>query len=375
DNAAAALRTDTERAPKVRAQMAFTVGKVYFSLAQHQEAIQLLELSEAEARAAKDKKQEASATCELAALHSYLQKDIDKAKRALTSCYDLRMEVFGPDSPDTALATQHLAYFTGQVGDWAKSAELSTEAVRVLRKFPNRKNELVYALEVAGEAKSNLGQNDEALAYLNQALAVCKERGDDGKSQLAIVHNKLSLHFRRNDQTDLAIENAQAAVNILEEILGPEHPELAPNLNNVGLLLMDRGKPIEGMPYVGRAIAINKKALGPEHWTVGFTTRSLALVHLAAGNGDTAETLAREALEIVIAALGPGHLRTAQVRAAAAKILLAQGQPREASKLAEQAQTTFLKMMGPDSPDAVKNAKTLDALRSNSAVAAGDGAE
>jgi len=55
------------------------------------------------------------------------------------------------------------------------------------------------------------------------------------------------------------------AIAIGEKALGPEHPNLATRLNNLGLLYWNQGKYEEAEPLYQRAITIYEKALGPAH--------------------------------------------------------------------------------------------------------------
>ncbi len=52
---------------------------------------------------------------------------------------------------------------------------------------------------------------------------------------------------------------------IREKALGPEHPDLATDLNNLALLYYVHGKYAQAEPLYRRALAIQGKALGPEH--------------------------------------------------------------------------------------------------------------
>jgi len=53
-----------------------------------------------------------------------------------------------------------------------------------------------------------------------------------------------------------------------EEFLGPEHPDLAINLNNLADLYKAQDKYAEAEPLYKRSLAIQEKALGPEHTQV-----------------------------------------------------------------------------------------------------------
>ncbi len=51
---------------------------------------------------------------------------------------------------------------------------------------------------------------------------------------------------------------------IREKALGPEHPDLATDLNNLALLYYVHGKYAQAEPLYQRVLAILEKALGPD---------------------------------------------------------------------------------------------------------------
>ncbi|MBK8931881.1 MAG: tetratricopeptide repeat protein [Chloroflexi bacterium] len=50
-----------------------------------------------------------------------------------------------------------------------------------------------------------------------------------------------------------------------EKALGPDHPDTATSLNNLGYLLQAMGNLAEARPYYQRALAIVEKSLGANH--------------------------------------------------------------------------------------------------------------
>jgi tetratricopeptide (TPR) repeat protein len=48
-------------------------------------------------------------------------------------------------------------------------------------------------------------------------------------------------------------------------VLGPDHPDTALSLNNLGYLLRAQGQMSEARPYYERALAIYERVLGPDH--------------------------------------------------------------------------------------------------------------
>jgi len=61
-----------------------------------------------------------------------------------------------------------------------------------------------------------------------------------------------------------------------EKAFGPEHPEVATDLNNLAQLLQDTNRLGEAEPLMRRALAMDEKAFGPEHPTVALRLNNLA---------------------------------------------------------------------------------------------------
>jgi tetratricopeptide (TPR) repeat protein len=60
---------------------------------------------------------------------------------------------------------------------------------------------------------------------------------------------------------------SSSARAIDEKALGPDHPDVAIDLNNLALLYDNQGRYADAEPLYKRALAISEKALGPEHPT------------------------------------------------------------------------------------------------------------
>jgi tetratricopeptide (TPR) repeat protein len=90
----------------------------------------------------------------------------------------------------------------------------------------------------------------------------------------------------------------ERAIAIDETALGPEHPQLATDLNNLAGLYQETGRYAEAEPLFGRAIAIDEKVLGPEHPDVAGGLNNLAEVYRKTGRYADAEALYVRALAI-----------------------------------------------------------------------------
>jgi tetratricopeptide (TPR) repeat protein len=98
---------------------------------------------------------------------------------------------------------------------------------------------------------------------------------------------------------------------IVEQLLGPEHPDTATSLNNLALLYRKQGRYGEAEPLYKRSLAIREKVLGPEHPDTATSLNNLAGLYEAQGRYGDAEPLYKRSLAIYEKVLGPEHPTTA----------------------------------------------------------------
>ena len=69
------------------------------------------------------------------------------------------------------------------------------------------------------------------------------------------------------------------ALAIQEKALGPDHPDLAINMNNLAALYTNQGRYGEAEPLFKRVLEIDEQALGPEHPDVATDLSNLAVLY------------------------------------------------------------------------------------------------
>ena len=176
-----------------------------------------------------------------------------------------------------------------------------------------------------------------------------------------------------------------------EAVHGPEHPEIAGDLNNLAMLLKDTGRPGEAELVMRRALGISRATGEPtdnltkelnglalilmdQHkWdeaeellqealaldrdeegegaaSTGRDLHHLALLRVSTGRFREAEPLTRRALEIARTVHGPSHPKTARRLQILSGILREAGRADEAEPLAREALEIFEQVLGADHP-------------------------
>jgi len=149
--------------------------------------------------------------------------------------------------------------------------------------------------------------------------------------------NKRVLELGREGQYDRAIVLAKKALEIAEENVGQNHPDVATSLNNLAELYRAKADYDKAEPLYKRALAINEKAFGPDHPNVAPILNNLAELYNAKADYDKAEPLYKRALAINEKALGPDHPKVAETLENLAKLYRATKRTTEAKELEKRA--------------------------------------
>jgi len=82
--------------------------------------------------------------------------------------------------------------------------------------------------------------------------------------EAAALDTKAGELYRAGKYAD-AIQLARRALALREKALGPDHPDVALSLANLGLLYDRQGRYADAEPLYQRSLAIREKALGRDH--------------------------------------------------------------------------------------------------------------
>ena len=123
------------------------------------------------------------------------------------------------------------------------------------------------------------------------------------------------------------------ALEIRERTFGPEHPEVAMVLNNMGTLCMMCGRAAEAEQYFRRSLAIKEAVHGPGYPGNAGTWLNLGFLANRQGNLDKGESLIRRAADLLEAGGGGGTRLWVSVLSAHADVLNELGRTSEAAAI------------------------------------------
>jgi len=119
--------------------------------------------------------------------------------------------------------------------------------------------------------------------------------------------NKTVSYLHDRAQYEEAEPLYERALHIFEQVLGPEHSDVAQSLNNLAILYCEQGRYEEAEPLYERALHIFEQVLGPEHSDVAQSLNNLAILYCEQGRYKEAEPLYERALSILLRSFGLDH--------------------------------------------------------------------
>ena len=142
---------------------------------------------------------------------------------------------------------------------------------------------------------------------MRRALAIDEASYGPDHPNVATDLNNLAQLLQATNRLGEAEPLMRRALAIDEASYGPDHPNVAIRLNNLARLLQDTNRLGEAEPLMRRALAIDEASYGPDHPKVAIRLNNLAQLLKATNRLGEAEPLMRRALAIDEASYGPDH--------------------------------------------------------------------
>ena len=167
----------------------------------------------------------------------------------------------------------------------------------------------------------------------------------------ATVLNNLGNLCHRSGRFEEAEPLLSAALDIRVRVLGAEHPDTADTLVNLASLHDSQGRYEQVEDLFLRALAVKERVCGPEHPDTISILNNLGLFHYAVGKYELAEQTLRRALDLRIQQLGPEHPETALLMHNLALTLQCLGKFDQVEELLNRAVAICETALGPDHPE------------------------
>lgn len=186
---------------------------------------------------------------------------------------------------------------------WAKAADAA-----ILRTGNPAPLRIAYHLNLSNLLLGQ-GKLTEALAEAQSALQLSLDELGPEHLEAAKIYNNLGAVLQQMDRYPEAKEHLEHALAIDRRAHGDAHPEVAIALTNLGYFASDSGQPEEALAYLQKALPIWEASMGPEHHNVGVTLENTGLALVQLGRYQEARAAHQRAYDILQAKLPAEHPR------------------------------------------------------------------
>ena len=191
----------------------------------------------------------------------------------------------------------------------------------------------------------------QAVVHCQGAVTLYEQLLGPDHWEVALALNNLALVYDEWGKYTEAEPRFRRILTMLEQTLPPDHPDLVGILHNLARCRMFQGDFSQAEQFCRRALAIQEKALGSDHLDLAPTLSLLATIYREQRKYSQAESLYTRALAIREQALPPGDLDIAYNLNALATNCVDQGAYDRAEALNLRALAIFEQVRGPDHPD------------------------
>lgn len=294
-----------------------------------------------------DSKEVEETTWHLAVLASDFGQ-LDTALDHYETVLALRRERLGPAHPRVGMAMNNVAMLLLRMGRLAQAEPLFFAANEIIETADVPVEVKVTTLNNIAGFYDTLGRYDEAETMLQRALSLGEAAlGPDHPDVALNLQNLGALYIAKGD-SGAGVALLERAIGILERSYGPDHLEIYSPLYNLASIQFEDGNPVEARANAERAQAILQSALGPDHPEQAAVLTLLSRLEAQEGRYDSSVRMTERALELVQAAYGPDHPEVAVMLSNLAIKYNDAGRVSEAGELYDRALALTERRYGPD---------------------------
>jgi serine/threonine protein kinase/Tfp pilus assembly protein PilF len=320
--------------PATKAALLETVGAVYDSLGQYQDAVPLLNESLA-LQPPGDEKPRIDALIEMGRAR-FGAGDLPGAEAPLQESLRLAQNKAGANSLETAHALWALGRLRQRQGQFTEAKNLYIRSLDIFEHKQGSPTDVSALLDDLAQVYS--WEQDWLLAQQTYQRALDIDRrilGDD-HPRVAMHLQNLAVAAQSLGDLKKADELFREAIQRKEHIYGQHSPQTAAAKGNYGSLLVREGRLDDAETQIRSALEIRLAQYGSDHYLVGYTRVSLAILLHQKADFAGAESEFRQALAIYDKSLPPNHQYRASLLMHFARLMVDRGNPAEALAMSEQ---------------------------------------
>src|ERR1700734_4180980 len=349
DSGAKRLQVGLQDQPATKAALLSTVGTVYDSLGQYQDALPLLD----ESLKLQAQSQDGSRIDTLLELGRARigAGDLPGAEAPLQEALHAAQRDAGATSIQTAHSLWSLGMLRFDQGRNDEAKDLYVHSLRILENSNAPQTDVSAVLSDLAKVYVLEQQWELAKQTHERALDIDRRVLGDDLPRVAYRLGNLAIVAQNMGDLKLAETLYIDALKRQEHIYGDRHPETAAAKANYGLLLQREGRLSEAEPLLRSALDARLSLNGPNHFLVGYFRVSLAILLHDKGDLAASESEFRQALAIYDKALPENHQYRAALLMHFARLLVDRKKSAEALAKSEESIKIWTAILPASNPE------------------------
>jgi eukaryotic-like serine/threonine-protein kinase len=345
DEGAQKLRAELRDQPATKAALLGTVGAVYDSLGQFQDAVGVLTESLA-LQPGGGSKERIDTLIELGRARSGAG-DLQGAEAPLTEALQTATQALGADSQEAGRAMWELGRLRVQQYRIADARDLFKQSLDILENTQAAATDVAALLDDLAQTYSLDKQWALARQTYERALDIDRRILGDDHPRIALHLGSLAYAVQNLGELKQAETLYRDAIHRTERAYGMHSVKTAAWQSNFGALLQREGRLDEAEPLLRSAVESTVMKNGPDHYLVGYSRIWLGMLLDEKGDLRGAESEYRQALAIFDKSLPPNHQYRASLLTQYARLLVDLGRPADALAMSEQSLKIFAETASP----------------------------
>lgn len=279
--------------------------------------------------------------------------EYSECKANLLKAQGIRERHLGEISLPVASIYANLALLMKETGHFPEANEYLDKALSIHKQILGEEHPHVaedYLL--LGSLDIATGNNGNALGYYETALTILKKFHFGVHPTIAEAYNKIGyFHSHVSDDLAKAFEYYQMSYEMLKDIYGEVHSDIAVSLNNLASVLKERAKYEEAIEYYSRAMQVLVALYGEDNPMAGDIYNNMANTYFLDGKKDQSKIYFEKALEISLNYYGEIHPKTAMTYNNLGGVCNSINENDKAIEYYYKACRIYEELYGPDHPD------------------------
>jgi serine/threonine protein kinase/Flp pilus assembly protein TadD len=328
DSGAKRLQAGLQDQPETKAALLSTVGAVYDSLGQYQDAVPILD----ESLRLQDQSHDATridTLLELGRARMYMG-DLRGAEQPLQEALHLAQTDFGAKSLESGHSLWSLGMLRNQQGQYSQAKDLYIRSLAILDQSSAPATDVAVVLDDLATVYTFEQQWALAKQTYERALDIDRRMLGDDHPRVAPRLENLAIVAQNMGELKQAETLYLDALRREERAYGDRHLETIIIKSNYGLLLQREGRLAEAEPLLRSVLDTRLSLLGSDHYMVGYARVSLAMLLHDKGDLPGAESEFRQALAVYDKSLPGNHQYRASLLTHFARLLVDRGRIDEA---------------------------------------------